>query len=275
MNNLKRDKQVAVLTALVEGNSVRSTERMFQVHRDTILRLMVRVGAGCARLSNGLMRDLPCRRLQVDEVWGYVFKKQRHLTTADEPNRVGDTWVFVALDAESKIIPSYKVGKRDAATARAFLADLSSRLANRVQLSSDSLASYVEAVEAGFGSGVDYGQIVRSFEAEPIGPGRYSPPRVTSVVRFPVMGQPDPRHICTSHIERSNLSARMSVRRLTRLTNAFSKKLENFEAAMHLWFAYYNLCRVHLSLRVTPAMEAGVTSRLWSISDLLDGAAAN
>jgi IS1 family transposase len=268
MNRLKRERQIAVLTALVEGNSVRSTERMTGVHRDTILRLMVNVGEGCRAVSDHLMRGLRCRRIQVDEVWGYILKKQRHVQPQDDLSRVGDVWTFVALDADSKLIPAYRVGKRDATTARAFVADLSSRLTNRVQLSSDSLASYVEAVEAGFGSAVDYGQIVKSFEAEAVGPGRYSPPHVVSATRFPIMGRPDPRHISTSFIERSNLSARMSVRRLTRLTNGFSKKLENFEAAMHLWFAYYNFVRIHRTLRVTPAMAAGVTDHLWTVQEI-------
>ena len=272
MNKLKRDKQLAVLTCLVEGNSVRSTERMCNVHRDTILRFLVRVGDGCARVSDRLMRGLPCKKVQVDEVWGFIGKKQRHLRPEDDHARLGDIWTFVALDSDTKIIPTYRVGKRDLPTAQAFLADLSSRMANRVQLSSDSLSAYVQSIEAAFGAGVDYGQIVKSYEAEPIGPGRYSPPHVVSVDRFTVMGKPDPRHISTSHIERSNLSARMSVRRLTRLTNAFSRKVENFRAAMDLWFAYYNYVRVHRSLRVTPAMEAGVLGNLWSISDLLDAA---
>jgi IS1 family transposase len=272
MNNLKRDKQVEVLTALVEGNSVRSTERMTGAHRDTTLRLMVRTGEGCARVSDHLMRGLPCRRVQVDELWGYVFKKQRHLQPTDDASRMGDTWVFMALDAESKIIPSYRIGKRDSATACAFMEDLASRLTNRVQISSDALASYVEAIERGFGGGVDYGRIVKSYEVETVGPGRYSPPHVVSVERTRIIGKPDTDHISTSYIERANLSVRMGVRRLTRLTNAASKKLENFEAAMHLWIAYYNLVRVHQSLRVTPAMQAGVVRTLWTVADLFDAA---
>ena len=270
MNKLKIDKQTAVISALVEGNSIRSIERMTSVHRDTIMRLMVSVGDGCERLMNETMRDLPCKRLQVDEIWAFVGKKQRHLTWKDDPTRTGDVWTFVALDADTKLVPSYRVGQRTAPEAQAFLKDLEARLTNRVQLSSDALAAYVEAAEAAFGANVDYGQIVKSYEAEPIGPGRYSPPHVVSAERERIAGNPDPAHICTSHIERQNLTMRMSMRRFTRLTNAFSKKLENLKAAVSLHFAHYNFVRIHKTLRVTPAMESGVSDRLWTIGDLLD-----
>lgn len=270
MNKLKSEKKEAVMAALVEGNSVRSTERMTGVHRDTILRLLVRVGSGCERLLDETMRDLPCERIQVDEIWSYVGKKQRHLTHRDNPLETGDVWTFVALDADTKVVPCYRVGKRTAPHARAFLSDLSGRLTNRVQLSSDALNAYVEASEAAFGNRVDYGQIVKSYEAEPIGPGRYSPPHVVSADRFPMSGNPDWKHISTSYIERQNLTMRMSMRRFTRLTNAFSKKLDNLKAAVAVHFAHYNLVRIHRSLRVTPAMAAGVTDRLWSIGELLE-----
>ena len=271
-NHLKREKRDAAIAALVEGNSVRSTERMTGVHRDTILRLMVRVGEGCAALSDVLMRNLDCERLQADEIWCFVGKKQRHLTDKDDEARTGDMWTFVALDADSKIVPCYRVGKRNNATALAFMGDLSGRLSNRVQLSSDSLAAYVEAVDKIFGFGIDYGQIVKHYEAAPIGPGRYSPPKVVDATVRAIQGDPDPAHICTSHVERQNLTMRMSMRRFTRLTNAFSKKLENLKAAVALHFAYYNFVRVHRTLRVTPAMEAGVINRLWTLGDLVDSA---
>ncbi len=271
-NVLKREKQEAVIRCLVEGSSIRATERMTGVHRDTIMRLLVRVGNGCASAMDDRMRDLPCEQIQVDEIWCYVGKKQRHLTLDDDPHRCGDFWTFVALDPESKIIPAFRVGKRDLTTATAFMNDVASRLANRVQLSSDALAAYVEATEDAFGPCVDYGQIVKSYEAEPIGAGRYSPPHVVSTRRTPIVGQPDPDKICTSHIERSNLTMRMSMRRFTRLTNAFSKKVENLQAAVALHFAHYNFVRVHQTLRVTPAMEAGVTDSLWPIGRLIDEA---
>ncbi len=274
-NVLKREKQEAVIRCLVEGCSIRATERMTGVHRDSVMRLLVRVGNGCEAAMDDRMQNLPCEQIQVDEIWAYVGKKQRHLKPSDDPRRFGDFWTFVALDPESKIVPAFRVGKRDLATATAFMGDVASRLANRVQLSSDSLAAYVEATEQAFGPYVDYGQIVKCYEAEPIGPGRYSPPHVTSTRRRAIVGQPAPDKICTSHIERQNLTMRMNMRRFTRLTNAFSKKVENLRAAVSLHFAHYNFVRVHQTLRVTPAMEAGVTGSLWSIGRLIDEAGSN
>ena len=216
------------------------------------------------------MRNLPCRHIQVDEIWSYVQKKQRHITLTDDTHRVGDQWTFVALDAETKLVPTYLVGKRNLSTAIAFMTDLSGRLANRVQISSDSLPAYVEAIEVAFGGDVDYGQLVKIYEAEPMGPGRYSPPRVTKTKRYAVYGAPDRDHISTSLIERQNLTMRMNIRRFTRLTNAFSKKIENMKAAVALHFAHYNFVRIHGSLRVTPAMEAGITNHIWTIEELLN-----
>jgi IS1 family transposase len=270
MNRLSRDRQAQIIGCLVEGNSIRSTERMTDTHRDTIMRLMVSAGEGCANLMDERMRNLSCRRIQIDEIWAYVQKKQRHLTEADDPNRVGDQYTFIALDPDTKLIPSYRVGKRDIETAAAFLTDLSERLINRVQISSDALRAYVEATEQAFGGDADYGQIVKIFEGEPVGPGRYSPPHVVDARRYVVSGNPDLRHISTSYVERQNLTMRMSMRRFTRLTNAYSKKIENLRAAVALYFAHYNFVRIHSSLRVTPAMEGGVTNHLWSIGDLLE-----
>ncbi len=268
-NILKPDTQAGVLRCLVDGSSVRAAERMTGVHRDTILRLMLRVGGRCEWLMDGTLRDLSCKRIQVDEIWSFVGKKQRHLRSGDDSSRLGDTWTFVAIDADTKLIPSYRVGKRDLPTATAFLNDLSSRLRNRVQLSSDALAAYVDASERSFGTGVDYGQIVKWYEGEPVGPGRYSPPHVVGAERSIVAGSPDPAYISTSFVERQNLTMRMQIRRFTRLTNAFSKKLENLKAAVALHFAYYNFCRIHQTLRITPAMAAEVTDRVWGVDDLL------
>ena len=274
-NVLRRAKQELVIRCLVDGASVRATERISGVHRDTILPLLVRVGEGCQSLMNDKMHDLPCQRIQVDEIWSFVGKKQRRLTAHDDPSKTGDMWTFVAIDADSKLIPCYRVGKRTGREAQAFIADLESRLSNRVQLSSDALAAYVQAVERAFGSNVDYGQVVKSYESDPIGPGRYSPPHVVSVERTPITGAPAHAHISTSYVERQNLTMRMSIRRFTRLTNAFSKKVENLRAAVALHFAHYNFVRIHKTLRVTPAMEAGISNHLWSLPELLEAAGAN
>jgi IS1 family transposase len=270
MSRVPHSRRVQIINCLVEGSSIRSTERITGTHRDTICRLLVEVGDGCAKLMDEQMRELPCRRIEVDEIWAYVSKKQRHMTPIDDPHRVGDQYTFVALDPETKIVPAYRVGRRDLPTATAFITDLSERLANRVQLSSDALAAYVEAAERAFGADVDYGQGVKFYEAEPVGRGRYSPPHVVAAERSVIVGNPDRAHISTSLIERQSLTMRMSMRRFTRLTNAFSKKVENLRAAVSLHFAHYNFVRVHRTLRVTPAMEAGVSDRLWSIEELVE-----
>ena len=230
---------------------------------------MVEVGDGCAKLMNAEMRSLTCPRIQVDEIWSFVGKKQRQLSPQDDRSRVGDQWTFVALDPETKLVPVWRIGKRDLPTATAFLTDLSERLTNRIQLSSDALAAYVDATEQAFGVDVDYGQAVKFYDAEPAGPGRYSPPKVTYSERTPIVGRPDFAHISTSLVERQNLTMRMSMRRFTRLTNAFSKKVENLRAAVNLHFAHYNMVRVHSSLRCTPAMEAGVSRHVWSLAELV------
>jgi len=270
MNKLSLDKQTAVVSALVEGTSIRSVERMTGVHRDTIMRLMVRVGQGCQRIMDEKMRGLSSKHIQLDEIWCYVGKKQRHVKDSDDLNTVGDFWTWVALDADTKLVPTFKVGKRDLSTAQAFIADLQSRLTNRIQLSSDGLRLYVEAVEESFGADVDYAQIVKSYEAEPIGPGRYSPPKVVSVEKQYIKGNPDLSMASTSYIERQNLTMRMAMRRFTRLTNAFSKKVENLKAAVALHFAHYNFVRVHRALKVTPGMEAGLCNHIWSLEEILN-----
>lgn len=270
MNRTPLARRAQIINCLVEGNSIRSTERLTNTHRDTIMRLMVQVGEGCAAIMDQEMRDLACQRIQVDEIWSYVGKKQARLTREDDKSRLGDMWTFVALDPDTKLIPSYRVGKRTRHNAVAFMEDLSDRLANRVQLSSDALSTYVDAVEQAFGADVDYGQAVKFYDAEPIGPGRYSPPRVVEQTKTAISGYPEQRHISTSLVERQNLTMRMSMRRFTRLTNAFSKKVENLQAAVSLHFAHYNFVRMHKTLRMTPAMAAGVSDRLWTLEELVD-----
>jgi IS1 family transposase len=269
VNRLSVERRAEAINCLVEGNSIRSTERLTGIHRDTVMRLMVEVGEGCERIMREKMQNLPCERIQVDEIWSYVRKKQAHLKPG-ESVRAGDFWTFVAIDPDSKLVPSYRVGKRTRENAVAFMADLSDRLSVRIQLSSDALRTYEDAVERAFGADVDYGQIVKFYDNEPIGPGRYSPPRVTGAARTVIAGSPDQRHISTSLVERQNLTMRMQMRRFTRLTNGFSKKVENLKAAVSLHFAHYNFVRLHRSIRITPAMAAGVSDRLWTLEELVE-----
>jgi len=272
-NHLPRDKKLQVLNLLVEGMSVRATARVAGVQKGTILKLLKRVGDGCRRLHDRLVRNLRCRQIQADEIWGYVHTKQGHLKD-DSPRDFGDSYTFVGIDRETKLIASYLVGKRDGWNADSFMLDLSARLAPgvRPQLSSDGFDAYPRAVEGAFGCDVDYGIVVKDYGVEDAGRGRYSPPKVLSVEKFIITGRPDEDEINTSHVERQNLTMRMCMRRLTRLTNAFSKKLDNLKAAVALHFAWYNFVRVHATVRVTPAMEAGITDRLWTLGDLLDAA---
>lgn len=268
-NILKKEKQVAVISALAEGTSIRSIERITGIHRDTIMRLGVKIGNQCERILDEKMKNLSCKQIQLDEIWGFIGKKQRNVKKDEKT--LGDAWTFVAVDADTKIVPCFRVGKRDAKTANAFVEDLSNRLINRVQISTDGLKAYVDAIERGFGTDVDYGQIVKTFASgENTGPSRYSPPQIINIDKNIIQGNPIIDKVSTSYIERQNLTMRMHCRRLTRLTNAFSKKLENFKAAVNLHFSYYNFIKIHSSLRTTPAMAAGVTSSLWTVGDLID-----
>jgi IS1 family transposase len=271
-NVLKKDKQIAVIAALAEGMAIRQIERMTDIHRDTIMRLGVRVGQGCARIMDEKMRGLECRNIQVDEIWGFIQKKKKNIKETDDPRQVGDAWTFCAVDADTKLVPSYKVGKRDSLTANAFMSDLASRLKNRVQLSSDALAAYVEAVEQSFGADVDYRQVVKAYETDEYNtPERkYSPTKLVKISTSVITGDPLPPFISTSYVERLNLTTRHHMRRLTRLTIAFSKKLENFEAAVSLHFLYYNFVKVHKTLRCTPAMAADVERSIWTVGDIVE-----
>jgi len=272
-NVLSTDKQIAVIGALAEGSGIRQIERITGVHRDTIMRLGVRVGRGCAGLLDRKMRGLSCHHLQFDELWGFIGKKQRHVQPEDDP-QVGDVWTFCAIDADTKLVPSFKVGKRDAATANAFVADVASRLKNRVQISSDALRAYVDAVEMAFGANVDFAQIVKTYihDESQNAERKYSAPEFVIAEKKAISGFPNITLASTSYVERLNGTTRLHMRRLTRLTYAFSKKLENFEAAVALHFAYYNFVKRHNTLRCTPAMAAGIEPDFWSIDELLEAA---
>ena len=273
-NLLNTDKKIAVIGALAEGSSIRSIERITGVHRDTIMRLGVKVGQGCAKMMDSKMQDLGCRYLQFDELWGFIGKKERHVSVDDNPE-LGDVWTFCAIDSETKLVPSFKVGKRTHATTTEFVQDVASRMRHRVQVSSDAMHLYVEAMELAFGTDVDYGQCVKVYVHDSAHhPERqYSAPHFASAVRRPITGNPEMELVSTSHVERLNATTRLHMRRLTRLTLAFSKKLENFEAAVGLHFAYYNFVKRHNTLRCTPAMAAGVERDFWSVGDLVEATA--
>ncbi len=273
-NVLDSKKQVAIISALAEGSGIRQIERMTGVHRDTIMRLGVRTGKGCARLLDRKMRGLTCRQLQFDEIWGFIGKKERHLLQDDDP-QYGDVWTFCAIDRDTKLVPSFKVGKRDLATADAFVSDVASRVTNRVQISADALRAYIDAIEMSFGADVDFAQIVKTYITDDshVPERRFSAPEIVVTEKKSISGFPDLSLASTSHVERLNGTTRLHMRRLTRLTYAFSKKLENFEAAVGLHFAYYNFVKRHSKLRATPAMAAGIERDFWTVENLLEAAA--
>jgi IS1 family transposase len=271
MNILPRDKQVEIIATLTEGCSIRSVERLTGVHRDTIMRLGVQIGIGCAKLHDAMMRDLQVNRIELDEIWQYVGKKRNKIKETD-PVTIGDQYTFIALDGTSKAILSLRTGKRDSENTKLFLADPHSRVVGSPEISSDAFRAYPGAVEQEFGWQIDYGIIDKNYRvlAANEAARRYSPGEVVSVTRKVVLG--DPQFISTSYVERQNLSLRMSQRRFTRLTNAFSKKLENHIAATCLYAAWYNLCRVHEAHRVTPAMQLGVADHVWTVRELVNAA---
>jgi len=272
-NNLKTEKKVAVISMLAEGASIRAVERITGVNQNTIMSLNRRVGDACAKIMDEKMRGLNCKNLEIDEIWGFIGAKKKN---AERAGVYGDVWTFIALDADSKLIPSFIVGKRDAYHAKAFMGDLASRMALRVQISSDALAAYPDAFERSFGTDADYGQIVKTFSVTPLGMAsapaavRYSPAEVIKAEKTIVSGTPDVGRISTSHVEKQNHTLRMHCRRLTRLTNAFSRKFENFQAAVSLNFAYYNFVKTHKAIRMTPAMAAGVEKSHWTVAELVE-----
>jgi len=269
-NVLSTPKRVQIISALVEGCSVRATARMCDVSKDTVMKLGVDLGKACAGYQDATFRNLTCKRLQVDEIWNFVYAKSKNVP-ADLKGTfgVGDVWTFTAIDADTKLMPCFLVGLRDSGCATEFLQDLASRLVNRVQLTTDGHAMYLSAVEDAFAGSIDFAQLVKIYGADTSGEHRYSPAECIGAQKHAVTGCPDAAHVSTSYVERANLTIRMSVRRFTRLTNAFSKKVENHTAAIGLFHAHYNLCRIHRSLRVTPAMAAGVSDHVWSVEELV------
>jgi IS1 family transposase len=264
MNKLPTAKRAQILGMMVEGVSIRSISRLTGASKNTIVKLLADAGRACSDYQDKALRDLPCKRLQLDEIWSFVYAKAKNVPTAtNAPDVAGDVWTWTAIDADTKLIASWMVGDRSGETAKHFVCDLSSHLANRVQITTDGHKAYIEAVEAGFGNAVDYAMLVKIFGQTPEGQRRYSPPQIVGTETICCTGRPDPKHISTSFAERSNLSIRMGLRRFTRLTNAFSKKVENHVHALSIYFMHYNFVRIHQTLRVTPAMAAGVT-RVWT-----------
>lgn len=270
MNKLNRQRQAQIVAALIEGNSIRATARMCDVDKETVMKLQVSAGFACAEYQDKAMRNLTCKRVQCDEIWAFCYAKDKNVP-ADKQGKFGfgSVWTWTAIDADTKLIPSFTVGNRDAASARMLIEDLASRLKTRIQLTTDGLRVYAEAVEGAFGADIDYAMLIKTYESSQH-ETRYSPAVCTSCEQKPMMGNPDPKHISTSYVERQNLSMRMGIRRFTRLTNGFSKKIENHAGSVALYFMHYNFCRVHRTLRVTPAMEAGLTDHVWTIEEMFD-----
>ena len=267
-NHLNLEKKKLIINCLVEGNSIRATGRLTGVHQDTVGRLALRVGEHCQALLDQLVRGVKADSVECDEIWAYVQKKQKRCSIIEKAwGEVGDQYTFVAMDSDTKLVISHVVGRRDALTTRDFIRDLCARLDGRTQISTDGFEQYVTAIEESFGEDIDFAQVVKEYVAEHPGRGRYSPPSVSKTTINVIKGNPVAAG--TSYVERQNLTMRMQSRRFTRLTNAFSKRLRNLKAAVALHFAWYNLCRVHRSLKVTPAMEAGLTDHVWDLGDLL------
>jgi IS1 family transposase len=271
MNKLDSAKRTQIVSAIVEGCSIRSIVRMTGASKNTIAKLLVELGAACSEYMDKALVNLKSEHIQCDEIWSFIAAKQRNVTPelrAQNP-AAGDCWTWVALDADSKLVVSWRVGKRDWESAKDLAVDIQKRLANRVQLTSDGLKFYFHAVSYAFGQeNIDYGVLEKIYGSTP-GETRYSPAEIVGCKRKKRLGNPDPKHISTSYVERQNLTMRMSMRRFTRLTNAFSKKIENHVATLAIFYMHYNFVRIHQTLRVTPAMAAGVTDRLWAIEDLV------
>ncbi len=269
MNRLSTQKRAQIIGCLVEGMSIRATVRITGAAKNTVAKLLTDLGEACWEYQDNTLRNLPCKRVQVDEIWSFVYAKQRNVPEEFKGQfGYGDVWTWTAIDADSKLACSWFVGSRNAEAAQLFIDDLASRLANRVQLTSEGLNSYLDAVSSSFGRDIDYSMLVKKYGKAPDGERRYSPPVCVGADKYKVIGNPDPDHLSTSYVERQNLTMRMHMRRFTRLTNAFSKKVENLASAVSLHFMYYNFVRVHQTLRVTPAMEAGITDHVWTLEEV-------
>jgi IS1 family transposase len=271
MNKLTREKQIQVVAALIEGNSIRATCRMTGVAKNTVVKLLVDLGKACLEYQDKALRNLPCKSIQCDEIWAFCYAKEKNAPEGKKGQfGYGDVWTFTALCADTKLVPSWYIGRRDMECATEFMRDLAGRLCNRVQLTTDGHKMYLEAVEDAFGGEIDFSQLVKIYGNAEEGQKRYSPAECIGTEKHKITGNPEDKGISTSYVERQNLTMRMNMRRFTRLTNGFSKKVENLACAVALHFMYYNFCRVHQTLRVTPAMEAGVTDYVWEIEDVLD-----
>ncbi len=270
MNRLSTEKRAQIAGMIVEGNSVRSITRMTGVCQEAILKLLCDLGKSCAAHHNNTVRGLRTRRVQCDEVWSFCYSKEKNVPVEKQGTGAGSVWLWTAIDADSKLMLSYLCGGRDASWAKKFMEDLASRLTTRIQITTDGHRAYAEAVEGAFGMDVDYAMLIKLYGAPSDHPDtRYSPAQCIGIRTGVLSGSPDPQHISTSYVERMNLNIRMGLRRFTRLTNAFSKKFENHCHAAAIYFAYYNFCRVHQTLRVTPAMEAGLTDHVWTLAELV------
>jgi IS1 family transposase len=270
MNKLDTEKRSQILSCLVEGNSIRATCRMTGAAKNTVVKLLVDAGRACSDYQDKAFRNLKCQRIQCDEIWSFVGSKEKNTSARKKVEGNGDVWTWTALDPDSKLVPCWFVGSRDAGSAYHFMHDLADRLSNRVQLTTDGHKPYLSAVEDAFGTGIDYAMLVKIYGAERQGEARYSPAVCMGARKAVISGKPEVKHISTSLTERNNLTMRMSMRRFTRLTNAFSKKLENHEHAIALHFMHYNFCRIHQTLRITPAMAAGVSEKVWELSDIVN-----
>jgi IS1 family transposase len=271
MNRLDTAKRSQIVSAIVEGCSIRAIVRMTGASKNTISKLLLELGEACSKYMSDHFVNLKCERLQVDELWSFVGCKQKNVTAkkVERDGICGDVWAWIAIDADTKLVPSFVLGQRDPLTARVFMEDLAGRLANRVQLTSDGLKIYLKAVKDAFGGEIDYAMLVKIYGNTTEGQKRYSPAECIGCERKAVKGDPDPRHISTSYVERQNLTVRMHNRRFTRLTNAFSKKIDNHAAVLAIFYMHYNFVRIHQTLRVSPAMAAGVTAKLWAVEDIV------